>query len=201
MLRDLVVKNRSTRRFKEEKIERQTLVDLVDLARLSPSGANRQALKFYISTEPEKNAAIYGTLGWAAALKPWPGPDPGQRPSGYIIILGDTKITQNFGCDHGIAAQTIMLGAVEKGLNGCMLGSANKAVLKEKLNLPAHLEVLLVLALGKQGEKIVIETLPPGAPEYKYWRDAESVHHVPKRTLEEIIIGCLTICQSDLPPE
>jgi nitroreductase len=189
MLKDLVVKNRSTRRFKEEKIDRQTLLDLVDLARLSPSASNRQALKFIISNESAKNATIFELLGWAGALKPWPGPSEGQRPSGYIIILGDTRIAQNFGCDHGIAAQTILLGAVEKGLNGCMLGSVKKDVLKEKLNIPAHFEVLLAIALGKQGEKIVLEVLPPGAPEYKYWRDAESVHHVPKRTLEELIIG------------
>ena len=189
MLKDLVVKNRSTRRFIEEKIDRKTLVELVDLARLAPCASNRQALKYIVSAEPEKNALIFPQLGWAAALRPWPGPSEGQRPSGYIVILGDKRITENFGADHGIAAQTIMLGATEKGLNGCMMGSVKKDALREALKIAPEFEILLVLALGKQGEKIVLEVLPPGAPDYKYWRDAEGVHHVPKRTLEEILIG------------
>lgn len=188
MFRDLVLANRSIRRYQPVEIKRETLVELVDLARNSASSSNRQALKFIISCETEKNAKIFATLSWAAALRPWPGPAEGERPSGYIVILGDTKITQNFGCDHGIAAQTILLGARDKGLAGCMLGAIKKDVLRPALNIPEHLEILLVIALGKQGEKIVIEKMPASG-EYKYWRDEGGVHHVPKRSLEEIIIG------------
>jgi len=124
MIRDLVRKNRSYRRFYQEvAIELQTLRELVDLARLSASAANIQPLKYILSCEPQKNALIFPHLAWAGYLKDWTGPCEGERPAAYIIILGDTQISQSFGCDHGIAAQSILLGATEKGLGGCIIGT------------------------------------------------------------------------------
>ena len=137
MLKDLILKNRSYRRFYQEvAIEHETLRELVDLARLSASGANRQPLKYILSCDPEKNGLIFPHLTWAAYLKDWPGPSEGERPSAYIIILGDTKISQAFGCDHGIAAQSILLGAREKGLGGCMHGSVRRDELSKALEIP-----------------------------------------------------------------
>ncbi len=189
MLRDLVLKNRSYRRFDESvAISREALSGLVDLARLSASASNRQPLKYILSAEKERNQAIFDCLAWAGFLSDWPGPEAGERPTGYIVILGDTEIRQSFGCDHGIAAQTIMLGAVEKGLGGCMIGSVKEASLREALSIPGRYEILLVLALGKPAEKVVIEEMGAG-DEFKYWRDERSVHHVPKRPLSEIIVG------------
>ena len=162
MLKDLVLANRSYRRFKQdEAISIETLKELVDLARCSASATNRQPLKYILSNTPEKNAKIFETVGWAGLLRDWPGPSEGERPSAYIVVLLDTEIAKDAGCDHGIAAQSILLGAAEKGL---------------------------VVALGKPGEKVVLETLEPGA-NFAYWRDAQSVHHVPKRKLDDIILG------------
>jgi nitroreductase len=126
-------------------------------------------------------------LAWAAYLKEWPGPSPGERPAAYIIILGDTQIAKGFGCDHGIAAQSILLGAREKGLAGCMIGLIKREELREALSIPSRYEVLLVIALGKPREQVVIDELAPGG-DIKYWRDRDGVHHVPKRPLKEIII-------------
>ena len=124
MLRDLVIENRSYRRFHQEvPVELETLRELVDLARLSASAANLQPLKYILSCDAEKNASVFPHLSWAGYLKDWPGPGEGERPSAYIVILGDTEISRSFGCDHGIAAQTILLGASEKGLGGCMIGA------------------------------------------------------------------------------
>lgn len=97
-------------------------------------------------------------------------------------------IAKNFGVDHGIAAQSILLGATELGLGGCMIGSIKREELRENLNIPEHLEILLVLAIGKPKEKVVIE---PVAAEgnIKYWRDDQQTHHVPKRSLEDIIVN------------
>ena len=187
MLRDLIIKNRSYRRFYQDAvIERQILKELVDLARLSASAANLQPLKYMLCCEPEKNALVFPHLGWAGYLKNWPGPDEGERPSAYIIILGDTEISRSFGCDHGIAAQSILLGATEKGLGGCMIGTVQRQELREALDIPDHYEVLLVLALGKPKEKVVIESVAQDG-DVKYWRDAQGVHHVPKRSLDGII--------------
>ena len=189
MIRDLIMENRSCRRFHQEvAIEYETLRELVDLARCSASATNRQPLKYILACDPEKNALIFQTLGWAGALKDWPGPAEGERPSAYIIILLDKEIAQSAGCNHGIAAQSILLGAAEKGLGGCMLGSAKRDALRSNLDIPEQYDILLVVALGEPGEKVVLEVLEPGQP-FAYWRDSESTHHVPKRGLDDIIVG------------
>jgi nitroreductase len=189
MLRDLILKNRSYRRFHQDvAVEIEILRELVDLARLSASASNMQPLKFALSCDPQKNAQIFSCLGWAAYLKDWPGPAEGERPSAYIVILGDTQISQSFSVNHGIAAQSILLGATEKGLGGCMIGSIKKPELAQALNIPPRYEILLVLALGKPKETVILETVGPDG-DIKYWRDGEGRHHVPKRALEEIILG------------
>ncbi|MBA7608710.1 hypothetical protein ES703_15892 [subsurface metagenome] len=189
MIRDLILKNRSYRRFYQEvAIERETLRELVDLARHSASAANMQPLKYILSCDPQKNALLFSHLAWAAYLKDWPGPSEGERPSGYIIMLGDTEISQSFGCDHGIAAQNILLGATEKGLGGCIIAAVQREELHKALEIPPRYEILLVLALGKPKETVVIEAVG-STGDIKYWRDSEGVHHVPKRLLDDIIIG------------
>jgi nitroreductase len=189
MIRDLILKNRSYRRFCQEvAIEAETLRELVDLARLSASAGNKQPLKYILSCHPEKNALIFPHLAWAAYLKDWPGPCEGERPSAYIIVLGDTEISQSFGCDHGIAAQSILLGATDKGLGGCIIASIQKDALRKTLGIPPRYEILLVLALGKPKETVVIDTVGSSG-DIKYWRDSESIHYVPKRLLDDIIIS------------
>ena len=189
MIEELIRGNRSFRRFYEnEPVSLETLKWLVNLSRLSASAANLQPLKYILANEPSQNAAIFSCLAWAGYLKDWPGPVAGERPAAYIVILGDKDITQNFGCDHGIAAQSILLGAREQGLGGCMIGSITRDRLRELLNIPDKYDILLVLALGKPNEKVVLEEAAPG-DDIKYWRDVQGVHHVPKRRLADIIIS------------
>jgi nitroreductase len=189
MIKELVLRNRSYRRFYEDQsIELETLKELINLARLSPSAANLQPLKYILSNAPHKNSLIFPHLAWAGYLKEWPGPAEGERPAAYIIVLGDTKINASFGCDHGIAAQSILLGAAEKGLGGCMIGSIQRDGLRKSLTILPRYEILLVLALGKPKENVQMENTGPEG-DIKYWRDAEGIHHVPKRSLEEIILG------------
>jgi len=188
MIKDLIIKNRSCRRFHQEiPVDRNTLRELADLARLSPSAGNLQPLKYILTCEPEKNALIFPHLAWAGYLKDWPGPSEEERPSAYIIILGDTEITKSFGCDHGIAAQSILLGAREKGLAGCIIGLIQREQLRKALAISARYEILLVVALGKPKEAVVLETIN-SAGDIKYWRDTEGTHHVPKRSLDELIV-------------
>lgn len=183
MLRDLVIKNRSYRRFHQEiPIELETLRGLVDLARLSPSAANRQALKYIISNNPQRNALILPCLYIDN------NPVEGERPSAYIIILEDTRIKMALACDYGIAAQTIHLGAVEKGFGGVMVGMVDRNKLREALKIPSYYEILLVLALGKPKEEVVIETVGPDGNTQQWW-DENRVRHVLKRTLDDIIVG------------
>ena len=189
MIEELIKQNRSCRRYYEDyEINIVTLKDLVNLARLSASAANLQPLKYILSCSAETNEHIFSCLAWAAYLNDWSGPEAGERPSAYIIILGDTNITKDFGCDHGIASQSILLAAREKGLAGCMIGMIKRTKLRNILNIKEHFEILLVLAIGKPKEKITIETVGDD-DNIKYWRDNDSVHHVPKRKLEDIIIS------------
>ncbi|MFO7558376.1 MAG: nitroreductase family protein [Desulfobacterales bacterium] len=189
MLAELIKQNRTCRRFyQNHRITSETLTQLVDLARLSASAANLQPLKFITSCNLEKNAEIFPCLGWAAYLKDWSGPVDGERPAGYIIILGDTTIGRNFDWDLGIAGQSILLGAREKGLAGCMIASLKKKKLQDLLDVDPAMELLLVIALGKPAEEVCIDPVGKDG-NIQYWRDQNGVHHVPKRDIEEIIIG------------
>ncbi len=185
---DLIRKNRSYRRFYQDvKIPKEELVKLIDLARLSPSARNSQPLKYFISVTDEINDLVFPNLAWAGYLKDWPGPQEGERPSAYIIVTVDKSISDNFYCDHGIATQSILLGAVEKGWGGCIIAAVKKKILHKILLLPSDCEILHVIALGKPMEKVVIDDVENN--EIKYWRDEQQVHHVPKRSLQELIIN------------
>jgi len=188
MLENLIRKNRSYRRFHQSTpIALETLRALVNLARLSASGANLQPLKYVLSCDPQVNADIFPHTRWAGYLRDWAGPAEGERPAAYIIILGDTEIRQSFGCDHGIAAQSIMLGAAERDLGGCMLGALDRDGLRQALDIPERCDILLALALGKPKEEVELEEVGPDG-DIKYYRDEDGVHHVPKRPLDDLIL-------------
>jgi nitroreductase len=190
MIKDLIIQNRSFRRFDAKAtLDEQTLRELVELARLSGSAANLQPLKFVLSWETDRNALIFEHLQWAGYLQDWPGPALQERPTGYIIVLGDNRISKNVDCDHGIACQSILLGAAERGLGGCMIGSVDRKALSKKLGLSAELRILLVIALGKPTEEVVLEDVGDEGS-IKYWRDEKDIHHVPKRKLDELIVEC-----------
>ncbi len=185
---ELLRRNRSYRRFHQDQpIEQQTLLELIELTRLCPSSANRQPLRYLVACSPEQNAKIFPHLAWAGALKDWPGPDEGQRPAGYIIILGDVKNPSSLNVDSGIAAQSMLLGAVEQGLGGCMVGSIDRDGLRQELNVPDEYVIVMVVALGRPKETVVLEDAKD-TDDVIYWRDRQDVHHVPKRTMAELVV-------------
>ena len=187
MVKDLVKANRSHRRFQQDKlIAHEVLRELVGLTRLVASAQNLQPLKYILSSTPEKNNLIFPCLAWAGYLKDWPGPVEGERPVAYIIILGDKEITRNYYCDDGIAAQTMLLAGVELGLRGCIIANIQREKLRAALSIPEKYDILLAIALGYPNETVVIEEVQDG--DIKYWRDEKGVHHVPKRSLSEIIL-------------
>lgn len=188
MLKDLIRKNRSYRRFHEnEPISENQLREMVDNARLSPSGRNIQSLKYMLCNTANVNEIVFPCLSWAGYLKEWPGPQKGERPSAYIIMLNDKNITEGYFWDHGIAVQSILLTAVEQGFGGCIIASVNKKKLREALNISPQYEIIQVVALGKPKETVVIDEILESG-DIRYWRDENSVHHVPKRRLDDIII-------------
>lgn len=188
MIRDIILKNRSYRCFNEFfTINSNTLRSFIDSARISGASANLQNLKFIVANTTEKNNLIFPNLAWAGYLKDWKGPAKGERPSAYIIILSDNEIHESpFQVDVGIAAQSILLSAAEKDLGGCMVGSIQRTKLREALVIPDRYDIMLVIALGKPAESIVLEEVKDG--NIKYWRDESGTHHVPKRSLDELIL-------------
>jgi len=186
MFKDLILKNRSYRRFYEDApVTEETLLELIELARLSPTGGNRQTLKFYLSAG-DKNDEIFNCLGWAGYLEDG-RPEPGERPAAYVVILNDADLGGGAETNAGIAAAGMLLGAVELGLGGCMFGSVNREKLARELNLANNLEIILVVAFGAPKETVVLEEVKDDG-DIKYWRDEYKVHHVPKRKLEDIIV-------------
>ena len=187
MISELIRKNRSFRRFHQNvTIPENDLHEMVDNARLTPSGRNAQTLRYLLSNTPEMNALIFPTLAWAGYLTGWGGPKEGERPSAYIVILNDDTVSKTYFCDHGIASLAILLTAVEKGFGGCIIASVKSDALREALHIPEKYSIVQVIALGKPSETVVIEPMIDG--DIKYWRDPQDVHHVPKRNLEDIII-------------
>lgn len=186
MIRSLIKKNRSYRRFNSSvKITEVQLEKWIELASFSASGRNMQPLKYAFSTDEITNEKIFPLLGWAGYLTNWKGPDIDERPVAYIAVLHDKAIAENYFCDDGIAMQSILLGAVEDGFGGCIIGTVNKRKVAKLFKLPENLEILWLMALGKPGEKVVLEEVRNN--DIKYWRDENEVHHVPKRKLQDII--------------
>ncbi|MBW2185634.1 MAG: nitroreductase family protein [Deltaproteobacteria bacterium] len=191
MLKDLLQKNRSYRRFHQnEPIKEEQLRAFVDLTRSCSAAANVQSLRYLLSFDPHRNERIFGYLGWAGYLKDWSGPQEGEKPAAYIVVLGDKTLSENFGADLGICAQTILLGAVEQGLGGCMIAAIQKQQFREQFKIPTRFEILMVIALGRPAEQVrLVDKAEDG--DIKYWRDDEGVHFVPKRTLDHLVLNWL----------
>ena len=185
----LVLANRSYRAFDESRpITGDIMKNLIDLARHTPSGMNRQPLRYRILTEQgdldkmRTNARFASSLGLGL-------PPEGHRPTGYIIICTDKEANSPTTLalkDVGIAAQTILLAAAEQGFGGCMLGSFDPARVLSDFSLDARYEPQLVIALGTPDEKIVLHDTDGDS--LSYYRDDDNTHHVPKRSLDSVLI-------------
>lgn len=188
MLLDLVHKSRSYRRFDHTvRVSEDCLRQLIALARCTPSSGNLQPLKYLPVHEEKESDELFGFVKWARYLQEWAGPTAGERPAAYIVLLGDTSISKACQYDAGIAAQTILLGATEMGLGGCVISSVDRDALRRSFSIPWHLEILFVMALGKPAEEVILEEVGPGG-DIKYYRTDDGRHHVPKRSLDELII-------------
>jgi len=187
MLEDLLLKNRSYRRFFQNiQISEQELTQLVGLTRNCASARNAQPLKYILVTSSQGCADVFPFLSWAGYLTDWNGPMEGERPAAYLIQLLDTHISENCLCDDGIHIQTILLGAVERGWGGCVIKAFKNDSLSALLRLPEQMKIMYVIALGKPKEEVVLEKMKEG--NFKYWRDPAGTHHVPKRDLQELIL-------------
>lgn len=185
-LRRLLMEDRSIRRFDQSRaISRDVLTRLVELTRYCASGRNLQPLRYRPVCTPDECAAVFPLLAWAGYLKDWAGPEQGERPTAYLVQCLDTELGENCLCDDGLQLQAITLGARALGIGGCIIKAFNAPKLKEVLGLDPRFAPRYVLALGYPVEKVEIEDMDG---DFKYYRSADGVHHVPKRPLGELII-------------
>lgn len=186
MIKELILKSRSYRRFWEEKrVDASILEEIVDNIRLTSSARNIQPLKYATITDSQSCETVFSTLSWAGYIENG-APKEGERPSGYIIILNDKSIAPSSLWDQGIVCQTASLCAVEKGLGCCIIASVNREKFGNEFALPDNLEIALVLAVGYPKEEVVITEMKNN--DYKYYRDENGVHYVPKRSFDEVCI-------------
>lgn len=186
-IQEMILKCRSYRRFDASyDIYKNELLQLVNIGRLTPSARNMQPLKYKIVYTKKECDIVFPKLGWAGYLKDWAGPEESERPTAYIIVMKDTELADDIFCDDGLALQAMLFGAVEIGLGGCIIGSINKEALSQELAIDKRYEIRYVLALGKPVEQVVIEKVEDN--NIRYWRSEDGIHHVPKRSIDEVLI-------------
>jgi nitroreductase len=187
-LKDLILRNRSYRRFiQKARITQKQLSSWIDLARLGASGRNAQTIKYITITDEKMCKKIYPNLAWAGYIQDWDGPEEGERPAAYVVMLNDENLGKNYFSDDGIAVQNLLLGAVNDGYGGCIIRAFKNKELRTLLELAENHKIIQIVALGKPIEEIVLEEMKEG--DIKYWRDEKQIHYVPKRKLDEIIIN------------
>ena len=184
----LVSEARTCRRFVQDaRISQDVLNWLMEGARCTPCGRNAQVLRYILVSSPEKCAALFVHMRWAGALKDWDGPVEGERPTAYIAVLSPKESAAIVQMDVGIVAQTIQLAAHTKGIGCCMHASFDRPSCMELLRVPEDMQIALILALGMAKEERRL-ALMPASGEFAYWRDAQGVHHVPKRAVSELAV-------------
>ena len=191
MMESLVLRNRSYRSFDESKpITREVMTDLVDLARRTASGMNKQPLRYRILSESADIAKMLGNCRMGSALADRKLPPEGGKPTGFILMFTDaTAESPDFLAlkDVGIAAQTILLAATEQGFGGCMLASFDPERLCADFGVDAaRYTPVLAIALGKPAERAILTDAHDGS--LRYYRDDADNHCVPKRRLDEVLI-------------
>lgn len=181
---DAILSRRSIRRFQQKPIDEEILKILINAARLAPSAANLQPLKYFIVTKENLLLKIFETISWAGYIKPKWKPGIKERPTAYIVILVEDIKNKYYQRDVGLATENIVLTAEEYNIGSCIICKIDKERIQKILKIPNSVYVDSVIALGYKAEKVVVEDYNNSV---KYWRDENEVLHVPKRKLEDII--------------
>lgn len=184
-LDELLLKNRSQRGYlKDYVVKREELERIVGTCTKIPSARNQQVLRFRLVTRDNGADSILKNIKLGAALPELNLPFPGTEPEAFVVVMSTVAENRMVDIDLGIAVQSMLLKAVEMGLNGLVIGAFNPTRVKEELGLPY--DPLIILAIGKGIEKI---ELTPIAPEdsHAYYRN-DGIHYVPKVGLKDLIV-------------
>lgn len=178
---NLILERRTIRKFAQKKIEKSELLECLNAARLAPSAANKQPLEYVLVTKAL--GSVFECLKWAGYLEDG-APKKDERPAAYVVVVSNTEISTSSRYDAGLAAENLVLAALEKGIGSCIIRSVDKEKLVEALAIPKNYEIEMVIALGYPKQKAVEEEFKG---DVKYWLDERGVLHVPKRKLKDIM--------------
>jgi len=182
---EMIVRRRTIRRFQQRPVAKELLTNMVNAARLAPSAANLQPLEFVIVNQTDLLAGVFVTTRWAGYIAPRGTPKEGERPVSYVVVLINRQICTSGGQhDSAAAIMSMILTAWERGVGSCWIISIDKKELQKLLQIPEHLEIDSILALGYPAEQPVVEELSDSV---KYWQDEQRRLHVPKRNLVNIL--------------
>ncbi|MHA1147248.1 MAG: nitroreductase family protein [Promethearchaeota archaeon] len=188
-IEEAIYKRRTIRRFKQEPIPIDFLKKLIDYGRLAPMGNNIQSIEFILITDSKMREKVFPLTAWAGSLpKEKRVPEEGRRPTAYIVVLINTEIKKVADADEAAAVENILLGATSKGIGTCWMGSINRPKLKELLEIPDKYDLKHLISLGYPDEESIME---PYEGSFKYWKDDTGKMHVPKRSLDDVILKIL----------
>lgn len=184
-LDDLLLRNRSHRGYlKDYVVKREELERIVAVNTKLASGCNRQVLRFRLVTRDTGAEKVLSNIKLGAALPELHLPFPGTEPEAFIVVCSTMEENKLVDIDLGISAQSMLLKAVETGLNGLIIGAFNKERVRQELDLPY--DPLLIVAIGKGTEKIELVPISEGESHAYYRHDG--VHYVPKVKLADLIV-------------
>ena len=184
-LDELLLRNRSYRGYlKDYVVKQEELERIVGVCTKIPSARNQQVLRFRLVTKESGSDIVNRNIRLGAALPELHLPFPDTEPEAFIIICSTAPESKMVDIDLGIAIQSMLLKAVEMGLNGLAIGAFNKITIQKELELPY--EPLMILAIGKGIEKIELTPIHPDES-HAYFRN-DGIHYVPKLGLKDMII-------------
>lgn len=187
MMKELLRKRRTIRKFKQQPLAKEQISEYIDAARVAPSAANMQPLKYVAVVSKEKVDAMFPLVKWAGYLAPDYDPKEGERPTAYVAVCIDTRIRQG-GCDMdiGAAVENLTLAALSDGVGACWMGSIDRPKIGELLHLPEFLNLSCVVALGYPDEKP--QEVVDKEGDIRYYLNETGTLCVPKRTLNDVLI-------------
>lgn len=180
----IVSSRRTIRKFVDKQIDESIILDVLSLARLSPSGANRQPLSYVVVLDEAMREEMFKHVKWAGYIAPDGTPSEGERPTGYIAIVSDDTISKSPDIDLGASAMTINYLLEARGIGVCWMGAIDRVAISSLLGIAEPRRLLLVLAIGYKGEEPRVEDMVDSV---KYYKDDEGVLHVPKRKIGDIV--------------
>lgn len=186
---DLILKRRTIRKFEQKPISNDDLKKYINAARLAPTAANRQPLKYIVVSSRENVGKVFECVKWAGYLAPDYNPKENERPTAFIAVCIDTDISESgYEMDIGAAVENIILTALDDGVGACWMGAIDRLEISKILKLSQNLTLSCVVALGFSAETPMEVEISEN--NVKYFLENDTLC-VPKRTMEEVLLDVL----------